>query len=75
MKRAGTGPQRISFRVRAWAADKTEHEGPSRDVLWGYVGRNFSADEHDLAGRFGFKDLLVCARPAKDWQVFCGGPA
>jgi hypothetical protein len=70
MKRAGTGAQRISFRVRnaLWAADKTEHEGPLARCAVGLRWSKLSADEHDLAGRSGFKDLLVCARRVGEWQ-------
>ena len=33
------------------------------------------ADEHDLAGRSGLKDLLVCARGLGEWQYLANnGP-
>ena len=77
MKRAGTGAQRISFRVRnaLWAADKTEHEGPLARCAVGLRWSKLSADEHDLADRSGFKDLLVCARRVGERQFLANDGA
>jgi hypothetical protein len=36
----------------------------------GLYWSSFSANEHDLASRSGFKDLLVCPRRVGEWQFF-----
>ena len=71
MNRAGIGAQRISLprqKKRSSGRYDQASERRSQDVPWGLCWSNYSADEHDLAGRSGFKDLLVCARRVGEWQ-------
>jgi hypothetical protein len=47
----------------------------SQDIMPRVTLVDFSADEHDVVGRTGFKDLLVCARRVGEWQFLANDGA